>query len=327
MDKKQKKISTKISDFDWVGGISEYDYLNIAHPTKGPYELDAGFDVIYGFEKLKKIVASYQDKFEIEIAKLIDRKDLSKINNGIKSYVDSSVKNTEELSLLKASLLASHEGIITELFEKSDEGIKQFYGQNYFEDIKEFLKIDKDLLIKSESINKYRKLATNYTINCISEFHKEMFDPNCGHNFDEYEFYDREVFRGFGNFRYYENKAKKNFPDMLSKFTSIDSPMLFIERQIFNSYTLSERLAERFMTQKENQRRAIVTSYFKVAVSNLFTSFVVNNSFKIEQYELLCLPMTKENYIFEIMNDKISAEFFINDSKERPDRLERKIVK
>lgn len=327
MAKKQKKISTEISDFDWVGGISEYDYLNIAQPTKGPYELDTGFDVIYGFEELKNIVASYQDKFEIEIAQLIDGEDLSKINGGIQSYIDSSVRKTEELKLLKASILASYEGILTEQFENSDEGIKQFYGKDYFENIEELLEIDKDLLIKSESINKYRELATKYTINCISEFHKKMFDPNCGHNFDDCEFYDREVFRGFGNFRYYKNKAKKNFTDMLSKFTSIDSPMPFIERQIFNSFTLSERLAERFMTQKENQRRAIVTSYFKIAVSNLFTSFVVNRSFNIEQYELLCLPMTKKNYIFEIVNDKISAEFFINDSKECPDRLERKTIK
>jgi len=325
MAKKQKKISTKISDFDWVGGISEYDYLNIAGPTKGPYELDEGFDVIYGFEKLKKLVVLYQDKFEIEIKQLIDGEDLSKINYGIQSYVTSSVRQTDELKLLKASILATYEGILTELFEDSEEDIKQFYGKDYFENISKLLEIDSNMLIKSESIKMYRELSTKYTINCISEFHKEIFDSCCGHNFDDSEFYYREVFRGLGNFRYYNNEAMGNCYDMISKFSCIDPSILFIERQIFNSFTLSERVADRFMTQKENQRRAKVTTYFKIAASNIFTSFVVCRSFNIEQYELLCLPMINKNYIFEIANDNISAEFFINDSTERPYTQERKL--
>lgn len=327
MSKKQKIISDKIENFDWIRGVSEYDYLNIANPTPGPYKLDNGFDVIYGFDLLKELAEVYQKRFLIDISTKISISDLKMINDGIHSYTLSSVNQTKELKILKASILSAYEGILTNLYENLDCSDKQFYGSDYFEIIEGFKHLNESELISAQAIIDYRKLSTKYTIECISEFHKKLYDANSGFNFDEIEFYHREVFRGLGNYRYHKNTAKKKFVDVLSKFTSIDSPMPYIERQIFNSFTLSERVAERFMTQKYNQRRVIIKSYFEIAVSNLFSSFIVNDSFNIEQYELLCIPMINQNYLFEIVNDRISAEFFINDSLDYPIRLDRKETK
>jgi hypothetical protein len=310
MSKLQRKISDKIGRYDWVEGVTEYESEGLPTPEAGPYELDAGFEEIYGFDVLHKLVNEYQNKFKKQIIKKIGLADYQQIETCLDAYISSSTKKNSDIDILKASILNAFGDILHDSFNTSDEGVKQFYGSDYFEKTDDLI-IDKKLLINPDSIFTYKKLATKYTIKCIGKYLKKTESV--------WELDDFEVYRGLGNYRYYKRKAIDNFTDIISKFSGIGMEAFeYFERQIFSSYTISERLSERFMVQKSNQRRAKVTTSFKVVSSNMFSSFIVCDKFNINQYEILCLPFTEKHYIFEEVIDKMSADFFINDNEEYP---------
>jgi hypothetical protein len=310
MRKLQKEISTKIGVYGWVGGVTEYDSEFLPTPEPGPYELDEGFDKIFNFDILQELVIKYHKKFIKETTKKIDPNDFHRIELGLKAYVKSSTKKSIELNILKVSITNAYGDILLNSFQQADEGVRQFYGNSYFESIEELF-VEAESIINAQSIMTYRKLATKYTLKCISEFLKKTDSV--------WDLEDLEVFRGLGNYQYYKRKPSKNVIDFISKFSGIGKePFEYFERQIFNSFTISERLAERFMVQKTNRRRAKITTTLKVVSANMFSSFIVCDKFNINQYEILCLPFSNRHYIFEEVNDKFSADFFISDNENYP---------
>lgn len=62
---------------------------------------------------------------------------------------------------------------------------------------------------------------------------------------------------------------------------------------------------------------------FLSVLPNLFSSFIVSDSFVDDQYELLCLPSIQPLFIRELVNDVRSAEFHISDDSNPTLRLTR----
>lgn len=137
---------------------------------------------------------------------------------------------------------------------------------------------------------------------------------------EEYALDTIEVFRGLGNFHYYKTK-KNRTPDFLSKFTSIEDGFPYFEKNLLNSFSLSERVAERFMLCRNGRRRVKIESTFEDICHNLFSSFIVSDSFIQDQYEILTLPNKNDMFIFQETNDKLMAEFYISTSNEKTERL------
>lgn len=319
---KQKKISAKTGRYGWVGGVTEYESEGLPTSSGGPYELDEGFNTIYNFDVLNELVPDTQNKFKNKILKTISKSDFDKINLGLSAYVKSSTHKDKNLEILKASILNAYDRILFDLYTQCDEGVKQLYGMDYFEDVNNLIHNCSSNIINPKSICKYREIATEFTVKCLSDF---LVKTESDLNIEDYQ-----VHRGLGNYQYYKKNALDNIADTISKFKGIgmEHPIEYVERQVLSSYSLSERVAERFMVQKENQRRAKITTTFKVTSYSLFSSFIVSDIFNINQYELLCLPFTERNYIFEEVNDEFSAEFFINDSDKYPaNRLRRSEIK
>jgi hypothetical protein len=125
---------------------------------------------------------------------------------------------------------------------------------------------------------------------------------------------------------YYQD-LKDNSSDIISTFSGIDEPFPFFERQLLNSYTLNFVVAEKFMLNKYNQRRVILTAELDSIIDNIFSSFIVSDLFVDGQYEILCLPNENDLFISEDVNDIIAAEYHIGKSNVKPIKVRREPVK
>ena len=317
---KQKKFTNKVAAFNGVNGLTESESLHLPKAEKGTKELDPGFETIYGYEHLDPLVQQARIDFENDLTKNIDQIDIDKINSGLTDYVYSSTRFSYNLDLLKASILkALGSDVITHGYEFSDEATRQLIPSSYFENVDHLLSIDEVCLIKPKSINYYKERATFYTQKVISEFLKQNEDEE-----DEADFY---VYRGQGNVRYYKNDLAESFSDTISTFTGIgQDSVLYFERQLLNSYSINRRLSEKFMMQKNNQRRLLLTAEYYCVKVNVFSSFIVSDIFVNGQYELLTLPSEEDLYITEDVNDAIAAEFHLSNTEETPNKLRRKEI-
>ena len=315
---KQKKFTNIVGDFNGIGGVTESESLHLPKAEKGTKRLDPGFETIYGYELLEPLVTQARIDFANDLIQNIDQTDIDKINSGIQDYVNSSTRFSYNLDLLKASILnALGTDILTHIYEYSDETVRQIIPFSYFENINELVSIDECWLIKVESIEYYKSRATHYTKKVISEFLRLNEDEG-----DESDFC---VYRGQGNVRYYKNDLAKNFSDTISIFTGIgENAISYFERQVLNSYSINRRVSEKFMMQKNNSRRLILTAEYDCIKENIFSSFIVSDIFVEGQYEFLTLPSEQALYITEDVNDNISAEFHVSDSERTPNKLRRK---
>lgn len=317
---KQKKFTNQKGDFNGVDDVTESESIFLPKAEKGTKELDEGFDTIYGYQHLKPLVTQARINFKNDIIQNIEQIDVDRINSGLQDYVYSSTRFSYNLELLKASILNSlGPDILTHNYKYSDEATRQLIPFSYFENVEELLYIDKCWLIKAESIKYYKSRATHYTKEVISEFLKLNEDEGDEENFC--------VYRGQGNVGYYKNDLAKNFSDTISIFTGVgEDAVSYFERQVFNSYSINKRVSEKFMMQKNNQRRLLLTAEYNCIKENIFSSFIVSDIFEDGQYELLTLPSDNELYLTEDVNDTISAEFHISNSDKTPNKLRRKKV-
>ncbi len=303
---KQKRYTKEIGTYDGISDVNEFESNLLPTPQNGIKILEPGFEPIWQYDKhLNPLLIQARTDFKREITTTIDSGDLLKINNGLKDYVKSSSTPTNNLNLLKMSILNTFgNDILTSLYSICDDSTKQIIPPSYFENINKLNSTD-DLLISSKSIKKYKELAQKYTYDVLVEY-----IDNCESLLED-DIEDLIVFRGQGNHRYYNNNIKSH-ADTLSIFTGVGSHSIsYFERQIFNSYTINERVAQTFMVNNKNQRRVILSAYFETIKENIFSSFIVSDLFIDGQYELLCIPNQNNLYISEEVNDAQSAEFFL----------------
>lgn len=314
---KQIKFTNEIGTFNGVEGVTEAESIHLPKAEKGTKELDLGFETIYGYEKLEPLINNARKSFQKEISKKIDPLDLEKIASGLKEYVRSSTRFSYNLDLLKASIANAYGyNLLTHRYDSADEATKQMIAISYFEKIDNLITIDDCWLIKPKSIKYYRNRAQYYTQKVISKFLTENDEE------DEEHFC---LYRGQGNFKYYKNEIAKNLGDTISTFTGIGSePTQYYERQLLNSYSLNNRVAEKFMMQKNNQRRLLLTAEYNCIKDNIFSSFIVSDIFVEGQYELLALPSKNNIFITEDANDELSAEFHLSKDETTPYKLRRK---
>ncbi|MEQ8909390.1 MAG: hypothetical protein RIC95_09370 [Vicingaceae bacterium] len=312
---KQKKFTNKIGTFNNVKGITEPESHNLPRDKRGRKELDEGFDSIYEYNKLDNLIRKTQNEFSKVISKKIDKQEFKQINLGLEDYVNSSNKLTDNLLILKKSILNCYgNNLVKDRYEESNQGTKQIINSNYFEDSIE-LNSESVKLISPNSIKSYKKLAAEYTENTLIKFfnHTEQDDIDSA-----------SIYRGIGNVKYAKNKPCNNRGDFISTFTGVDTPIPYFEPKLLNSYTLNKRVAEKFMISKNNTRKTLIEVDWKCLMPNIFSSFIVSNIFDYFQNEFLCLPNNNDLYISEDVNDCISADFHISESNERVEKLRRK---
>lgn len=312
---KQKKLTNEIGDFNWVGGVTEAESLFLPKMIKGRKELDIGFESIYDYDLLIPIITRTQIKFNDDVRSNIGSTNLNKINLGIKDYILSTRKKSDNLDLLKASILnALGDDYLTYNYDNCDDDDKQIISKKYFEKNDDLLKIEKSLLIDPKSILYYKNKACEYSINALEEFSSNFETP------------DPYIYKGIGNITYYKNNKKDNSPDFISTYTGIIGKHHYFESRIFTSYSINQRVAEHFMMSKNNTRKAIIKAEKECIWKNIFSSFLVSDLFEERQYELLCLPNANNLYIIEDVNDSLCAEYYISDTLEMNSRMIRKSI-
>ncbi len=309
---KQRQLNTKKGKYEWVIGVTEHESNFMPAVKGGKKRLDPGFENIYGYELLPGIVQHYRDLFNIAVKKKISADDLKRIDDGLLAYATSSTADNENLKLLKASILRSmDDNMLTHLYDKADDGVKQIMPPTYFENVDDLMEIDENRLIKAESINLYKKFAIKYTLLALKKFHQKLNN--------ETEFETFEVARGQGNYMYYNTPIEDNRPDGLSVFTGIGlEGCPFFERQLLNSYSINRRVAEHFMVMGNNTRKYIIDTHIFHVLPNLFSSFVVCEYIDDKQYELLCIPNSNDLYIQERLNTDIVTEFILGEPPLHP---------
>jgi len=291
---KQKKLNNEIGNFDWVHGVTEAESQFLPKAIKGRKGLDEGFETIYNYDKLKKIVSKTQQNFDDDIRSSIPNEDLERINLGLTDYVKTS-KPSENLNILKASIMNAFEGnILKDYFESTDIAERQMISKHYFEPIDHLNNINKDEFINPKSIIDYKNKATLYSIKALEEFD------------DFSEIPDPLFYRGIGNVDYHKNITT----DFISTYTGAEDS-LFYESKILNSYSLNSRVAEHFMMSKNNERKALIKAEKESLWQNIFSSFLVSPIFSENQYEILCLPNNDQLFITEDVNDALCAEYYV----------------
>jgi hypothetical protein len=97
---------------------------------------------------------------------------------------------------------------------------------------------------------------------------------------EELPFDEAVVYRGQGNYKYYNNAFRGSPADVLSTYGAIPESNEFFERQLLNSYSINRRLAEHFMVMGGNRRRVIFITEFACIIPNLFSSFFASDLLK-----------------------------------------------
>lgn len=314
--KRQKKFTNEIGDFNGVGGVTEAESLHLPKDIRGTKQLDDGFDTIFSYQKLMPLVLKARVSFQKDIENRLSQNDIEKINSGLKDYVFSSVKKSYNLDLLKASLVkAFGEDLLIQNYHFASEEVKQIIPEKYFEDISNYLDIDSSWLINPESLIYYKNRAVKYSKDILKKFYLMLND----------DVDDVYIYRGQGNIKYYKNKRLENSSDIISTYTGITEPISFFERQILNSYTLNNRVAEKFMMHKNNTRRAFIAAELNCIIDNVFSSFIVSDIFVDGQYEFLCLPNENDLFVVEEENDEICAEYRISRSEVKSVKILRRV--
>lgn len=153
---KQKKLKKNPGNYLGFSGVNEFEGNMLPTPEKGPHVLDNGFDKIYNFDVLKKLIPKHRRKFRIELLKLISNADFDKIELGLKSYVKTATKEDNDLEVLKASIIVAFESHrLLKLYSNSEPDIKEFYSESYFENLSKYHSISSTSLINSESLINY----------------------------------------------------------------------------------------------------------------------------------------------------------------------------
>jgi hypothetical protein len=294
---KQKSLDhTRTGKYD----ITEYEENFIPNPTVGPWESDDQFDEYHCFEFFDPnlLVNSYKEFHALLKQARVPKKSFDKIEAGIKSFTDSSTTLTPEQALLYKSILNWKPDILTTKFYASDEGVQQTIGNNYFENFQylEKYKIPSEDLIPEKHLDKYRKYAELVTMRRLSEWVK-FSEARYGDNAWASHFDTLLIYRGLNNSKYYQRSQKKG--DLLSVYTGVadDESFPYFEKYLLSSYTLSPNLAEQFMVgsvHRKSERRALIEGHTEIIEGRLFSSSFVSPNFRPGQYEMICLPDTRD---------------------------------
>jgi uncharacterized protein YlxP (DUF503 family) len=300
----QKKFNDGEGTYNGVSNITEAESLHLPKIEFGRKKMTDGYEKIFEYDLLPRIVEATRKKFNRAIKK-IDSQDLEKITRGIAGYIESTKRKSNDRDILKASLLNYlGDDVLVRDLESVDIEREVKIESKHFEDIGKYLKINSELLIKPKSLEIYIKNARKYTLEGIERFIKKA-EEESDHSFMWY--------RGLGDVKYYDRKRSKNKPDFISTYKGFKDPCRYFENKLLNSYTLSFHVAEKFMRSAFNQRRCRISCDYRPMIENLFTSFFVSDLFDNGQYELLLLPNSNELYITDTSLHPHFYEFHISD--------------
>lgn len=294
---KQKSLDhTRISKYD----ITEYEENFIPNPKGGPWESDDQFHEFYCFDFFEpSLFENSYKEFQALLKKAkVPQKSFLKIEAGIKSFTDSSTTLTLEKALLYKSILNWQPDILTTKFDSSDENIQQTIGKNYFENFQylEKHKIDSENLIPEKHLDKYRKCAEFVTLRRLREW-VEFSEARDNDNTWDFHLDGPLIYRGLNNSKYYQRIQKKG--DLISVYSGAadNESFPYFEKSLLSSYTLSPILAEQFMVGSvhlKSNRRSLIQGHTELIEGRLFSSSFVSPNFRPRQYEMICLPDTRE---------------------------------
>ena len=75
--------------------------------------------------------------------------------------------------------------------------------------------------------------------------------------------------------------------------------MHYFEKNLLTSYSLSMRVAEKFMVKRFNNRRAFIEASVEILKNRVFSSYIVSDSFLLNQYEILAIPNSVDLIIYD----------------------------
>lgn len=315
MAKKQITFSREIGEYNGVKGYTQSEAFHLPKSkSKGRKGLSNTLKTAYDIERLN----IYRDKciaaFEKHTARHMDNAELEKINAGIAAYVKSSVSTSDELNLLKASILnAFGFDFLTGKYQSHDPHAVQIIKPSYFESTEALRKIDGKDLIAEQQVRYYIKLAQSFTKRYLGFFFKNHEIEN--------ELEEVTIYRGKGNKAYYKKQRNNNKPDKLSIFSGLHEAYPYFEESLLTSYMVINHVAEEFMIDNKNLRRTLTLIPFRLLLPNIFSSFVVSGDFDQKnddaQFEILALPNSNDLYITTRLATQLYTEFKISDDQRR----------
>lgn len=194
---------------------------------------------------MNKIRVKFRKKFENKFH------NLDQIENCIQQYVRSARELSEPVKTLKLSLLHTDLGLLNSLVAGSDN--KLLVHETHRQELLD--RPHSPTLILPASLLEYMHLTRKFTTNATKQYQTFLNrkDKDIHHDYRE-----AQVFRGIGNTHYYNHL--QDGPDFLSLYTNeLEQRENYYEKNL-NSYTLSKVCAEKFFSQKKNQRRVLITS-------------------------------------------------------------------
>jgi hypothetical protein len=274
--------------------LNEYEENFIVSPEHGPYQSDPLFDIYYRFEFFStlRIEESIKEFTAAIKRKKIDPSDFEKIENGIKSFTNSSTVVNKDLALLYKSILISNPDILINKLRGQEEYVQQLISEEYFESfdkLNSFVFPSKELISK-KSLDIYSGCATYITKKRLKEWVKYSIDNDGDSSWaDKYD--QINIYRGINNKSYYINSV--SITDFLSLYKNLDDDFPYFERNLLTSYTLSPNLAEKFMVgnpRQRSNRRVMVETQPEGIDGRILSSFLISPNFRDSQLEFICFP-------------------------------------
>jgi len=299
----QKKL--EVNPNPEYGGLNEYELSFMTTPESGPYQVDdmllEGLDLNFFSKKfIKKTIKQFQKKIipKIGIPKY------EAIEASIAAYTLSATKKTDNLFILKKSVLNANETLTNVL----GKGEKLLYLEKHNKNLEAFDLSTAGYTI--EDLNLYRKDAENIMDKALKKFVEHLqkrYPYDCPVSSIE----DLSIYRGFNSLHYYR-KRKEQISDFLSLYAAPSHNEPYFEPNILNSYSLCSVVAEKFMVAGQSQRRVFITSTYEILQSRILSSFLISPVFVKNQFEILALPQSKTLSIKQDMNEEqLYASFTI----------------
>ncbi|MFN8254191.1 MAG: hypothetical protein U0W24_00790 [Bacteroidales bacterium] len=310
--KYQRKLSHKTGSYGT--DLTEYDGEILPNPEDGRIQSDGMFHEYYGFDYFtEQVIEKSRKEFKIKVINKIGIEDYEKIESGLKDYALSSSddKITPALSLLYFSLFDNNPNILIENYDYQLDEMVHHVPVGYFKryTFLDSLKYEPNELINKISLKWYAKLAEKITKKYLKKYVRHIRKNQSEPLIENAR--TMTIYRGISNDKYYQN----NDTDILAMYTGAKSGLLFFEKNLLTSYSLSQNVGNKFMVGTLNhkgQRRVLIIGPFAVLKKRIFSSFIVSESFTDEQYELLCFPNFKNLYMYDKKNDEINAEFVLS---------------
>ncbi len=304
----QKELDHKVNR----DGLTEYNEEILPNPNYGPHITDDMYGELDSLEffTTKKLL-QYRNKMKTAMKNY--SADYEKIEAGLSSYAKSAIKLSQELAILKHSLLAAYDNILLERHSNADEAAQQAINTNYFESFAKLNKVSvhQSDLISEEGLDHYRKKANQLSKEAFYEWlpfiiKKYPDNPQVSH------FEELNIYRGVNYSDYYQKR--QNAPDTLSVYTGLNGGEYF-ERTLFTPYSLSHDVAQKFQVdsiKRLGRRKLFIEGHPEMIDGRILSSFIVSPSFHDGQFEILCLPNQYALIIRWLINNEIMGHMTLS---------------